>query len=308
VEGGTRLPEIVARVLPAVVSITTREIADTQFNRQVVRRGLGSGFIIDPRGYILTNHHVVEGAPEIKVALADGRRFLATLVGADRFSDLAVLKIDAKALPVLRVGDSRRLRVAETVIAIGNPLWLEGGPTVTVGIVSALGRSMEEDGLPVRHDLVQTDAAINPGNSGGPLIDVRGRVVGINTAIVPSAHGIGFAISIDQVKPIVKRLLAGGRVERASPGFAGVTVTPQLAWANDLAVERGVLVTRVDRPDGAPGVVTGDIVTAVDGESIATLHQLHDVLARHRAGETVELTVRRAAAVVHLRAVLEAER
>ena len=165
--GRTGVPAIVARALPAVVSITTRQIERDQFNQPVPTRGLGSGFIVDRRGHILTNNHVVEGAEQIKVTLPDERAFRATLVGADRFTDLAVLKIEAKDLSVLPLGDSSRLVVGETVVAIGSPLWIEGGPTVTVGVVSALGRSMEESGLPILHDLIQTDAAINPGNSGG---------------------------------------------------------------------------------------------------------------------------------------------
>ncbi len=306
---GQRLPAIVARVLPAVVSITTREIDRDQFNQEVVRRGLGSGFIVDRRGYVLTNHHVVEGAAEIKVALSDGRRFRAALVGVDRLTDLAVLKIEGGTLPVLALGASHRLRIAETVIAIGSPLWLEGGPTVTVGIVSALGRSMEQDGLPALHGLVQTDAAINAGNSGGPLVDLDGRVIGINTALIPTAHGIGFAISIDSARPVVRALIAHGRVERASLGLAAVSVTPQLAWANDLPLEQGVLVTRVD--DGGPaagaGVMAGDVIARLDDGVVKGLHDLHEALARRRAGNVVELEIWRAGDTVRLRAAVGAE-
>src|SRR5262249_33835325 len=165
--GVRTVPVVVARTVPAVVSITTRQISHDQFNQPVRTRGLGSGFIVDPKGYILTNAHVVGGAEEIKVGLADGRTFAGALVGMDPFSELAVVKIEGRRLPALALGDSTKLAVGETVVAIGNPLWLEGGPTVTVGVVSALVRSMEEEGLPVLHDLIQTGAAINPGNSGG---------------------------------------------------------------------------------------------------------------------------------------------
>lgn len=306
---GQRLPAIVARALPAVVSITTREIDRDQFNQEVVRRGLGSGFIVDPRGYVLTNHHVVDGASEIKVALTDGRRFRAALVGADRVTDLAVLKIDGGKLPTLALGASRRLRIAETVIAIGSPLWLEGGPTVTVGIVSALGRSMEQEGLPALHGLVQTDAAINAGNSGGPLVDLDGRVIGINTALIPTAHGIGFAISIDSARPVLRALITSGRVERGSLGLAAVSVTPQLAWANDLPMEQGVLVTRVDAggPAADAGLVAGDVIARLDDGVVKGLHDLHEALARRRAGQVVDLEVWRAGDTVRLRAAVGAE-
>ena len=137
------------------------------------------------------------------------------------------------------MGDSDRLRIGETVVAIGNPLWTEGGPTVTVGVVSALKRSMEQEGLPVLHHLIQTDAAINPGNSGGPLVSLDGRVVGINTALIPSAHGIGFAIAVNTAKPVLAALIANGRIVRPALGLTAVSVTPQVAYVNDLAVERG---------------------------------------------------------------------
>jgi serine protease Do len=236
--GSQPVPRIVARVLPAMVSVTTRLIERDQFNQPLPTRGLGSGFIVDRRGYVLTNFHVVDDAEEIKVTLSDGRSFRGTLVGADRFTDLALLKIEGTGLAAVGLGDSSRLAVGETVIAIGSPLWIEGGPTVTVGVVSALGRSMEQAGLPILHNLIQTDAAINPGNSGGPLLNLRGEVVGINTAVIASAHGIGFSISINEAKPVVRELMTHGRIVRASLGVVGVSVTPQVAYANNLPVER----------------------------------------------------------------------
>jgi S1-C subfamily serine protease len=303
------LPAVVARVLPGVVGIVTRQIERDQFNREVVQPGLGSGFIVDQRGFVLTNLHVVDGATEIKVALVDGRRFRAALVAADRFTDLAVLKIDGTGLPALPLGDSRALRIAETVIAIGSPLWL-GGPTVTVGVVSALGRSMEQDGLPVLHNLVQTDAAINPGNSGGPLVDVHGRVVGINTALIPSAHGIGFAIAIADVKPVLEVLMAGGRIERASLGVGAVSVTPQLAWTNELPMEAGALVIRVDEqgPGFAAGLMVGDVILAIGERPVLGLHDLHEVLFERRPGTTIDVRAWRGGTTLHLRARLGVER
>ena len=308
-EGQVGVPAMVARVLPAVVSITTRQIERNQFNEPVPTRGLGSGFIVDRQGHVLTNHHVIEGAQEIKVALANGRLFRATLVGADRFSDLAVLKIAGKGLPALPWGDSAKLAVGESVVAIGSPLWIEGGPTVTVGVVSALGRSMEQPGLPMLHNLIQTDAAINPGNSGGPLLNLKGAVIGINTAIIASAHGIGFAISGGTAKRVVEELIAKGRVVRPSLGLVAISLTPQVAYVNDLPVERGALVIRVDEggPAATAGIEPGDVVRSVGGKAIRDLHHLHDVLSQHRIGETVDVTVWRAGSMVPLRPVLGAE-
>ncbi len=302
----TTVPAIVARAIPAVVSITTRQIERDQFNRPISTRGLGSGFIFDRRGYVLTNHHVVAGADQIKVTLSDERNFRASLVGADPFTDLAVLKLEGKGFATIPLGDSRQLKVGETVVAIGSPLWIEGGPTVTTGVVSALGRTMEQDGLPMLHELLQTDAAINAGNSGGPLLDLSGRVVGINTAVIASAHGIGFAISIDTAKPVVRELIARGRVVRPSLGLVAVSLTPQIAYANDLPIERGVLVLRVDAdgPAEAAGLEPGDVIVTLGTSPVKNLHHFHEALARHRIGETVEVSLWREGQTLARSAVL----
>jgi serine protease Do len=304
---GGAVPGVVSRALPAVVSIVTRQIEQDQFNQAVPTRGLGSGFIVDARGYILTNNHVVEGAQDIKVTLTDRRSFRAVLVGADPFSDLAVLKIDGAKLPVLALGDSRRLTVGETVIAIGNPLWLEGGPTVTVGVVSALGRSMEEEELPVLHNLIQTDAAINAGNSGGPLLNLRGQAIGINTAVIPSAHGIGFAISAHTATPVLRALMTSRRIARPSIGVRAVSLTPQVAYANDLPLERGALVISAGSggPADAAGFEPKDVIVAIAETPVTDLHHLHELLQRHRIGEPVDVTVWRNGATLTLRPVPE---
>ena len=306
-EGRAGVPAMVARVRPAIVSITTRQIERDQFNQPVPTRGLGSGFIFDRRGYIVTNSHVVDGAEQIKVTLPDERTFRATLVGTDRFTDLAVLKIEGKNFPFVSFGESSRLAVGETVVAIGSPLWIEGGPTVTTGVVSALGRSMEQPGLPMLHNLIQTDAAINPGNSGGPLLNLAGRVVGINTAVIASAHGIGFAISSAIAKPVLRELIATGRIVRPSLGAVAVSVTPQVAYANELPIERGALVVRVDEGGAGDvaGLKPGDVITALDGRAVKDLHHLHEALARHRIGEAVEVSLRRDGRTLVVEAVLE---
>lgn len=292
---GADVPTIVARVLPAVVSITTRHVHEGQDRGTHVQRGLGSGVIVDARGYILTNHHVVDGADQIKVSLPDERVFTGRLIGADPTTDLAVIKIDGKRLPVAMLGDSARLRVGEPVVAIGNPLWIEGGPTVTAGVVSGLNRSMEQEGLPVLHHLIQTDAAINAGNSGGPLVNRAGQVVGVNTALIPSAHGISFAIPTSIARPVLRALIAGGKVIRPGLGLVAVSVTPQVAFANDLAVERGALIVDIEQqgPADEAGLRKGDVITAVRGERVRDLHDFHAAIWRRKAGETVELTIGR---------------
>ena len=306
-EGRRGVPAMVARVLPAVVSITTRQIERDQFDQPVVTPGLGSGIIVDPRGYILTNDHIVDGVEQIKVALADERTFPGTLVGRDPFSDLAVLRIDGKNLPVATLGDSSRLAIGETVVAIGNPLWIEGGATVTAGVVSGLGRSTEQEGLPVLHNLIQTDAAINPGNSGGPLVDLGGRVIGINTAVIASAHGIGFAIPINAARPVMKALVAGRRLTRTSLGLLAVSLRPQLAYVYDLPLERGALVRRVEPggPAERAGLVPGDVITGLGERPVKDLHHLHEQMALYNPGDAVGLRVWRDGRTLTIRAVLE---
>jgi serine protease Do len=208
-------------------------------------------------------------------------------------------------LPVAAFGDSARLALGETVLAIGHPVGVDGGPTVTVGVVSGLGRWMEDPGLPTLFHLIQTDAAINPGNSGGPLVNLAGQVVGINTALVPSAQGISFAISINSAKPVLSALVASRRVTRPSLGLAAVTVAPQVNDGDGFP-ERGVLVLRVEPggPADSAGLMAGDVITALGGRAVRTLRDLHDLLSHRRIGDGVDMTIWREGQNLSLRAVL----
>ncbi len=269
-------------------------------------RGLGSGFIINPEGHIVTNNHVVDGATQIRVKLSDGREFSGKVVGRDSKTDLALLKIEAKNLPVIPLGDSAALQVGEPVMAIGNPFGLE--QTVTTGIVSGTGRVI--GGGPY-DDFIQTDASINPGNSGGPLINAKGQAVGINTAIFSQTGGsvgIGFAIPVNMAKTVVTQLADAGHVVR---GWLGVTVqpvTPELAKSFNRPDTTGVLVSGVS--DGSPaeraGVKSGDIIVEFDGKKIARSGDLPRFVAESTVGRQVPMTVVRDGKPVTLTAKIEA--
>ena len=300
-----RLPDVAAvadKVRPAVAFIAVSVGGGrSQFGAQP-REGVGSGAIFDQRGYIVTNNHVVEGSQQIKVVLPDGRDFDAKLIGRDPTSDLAVIKIDGQNLPVAKLGDSDRLRVGEWVVAIGNALGLEGGPTVTAGVVSAVKRTVELPSGGSIEGAIQTDTAINPGNSGGPLINLNGEIVGINTLIAGQvtpdyqAQGIGFAIAINNAKPIISSLIASGRVERPWLGVSATTLTPAIAQQIGVAFVEGVLLS--DAVAGGPaaraGLRQGDVITALDGQPIKTTDDLTAALARKKVGDRVEITIRRA--------------
>ncbi len=289
--------DVIDVVQPAVVSITVQELGLGFFMQPVQSQGAGSGVIFDSQGYVLTNNHVVENANRMRIALPDGRTFEdITVVGRDSLTDLAVIKINnAKDLPKAPLGNSDELRVGDWVIAIGNALGLSGGPTVTVGIVGAMGRSISANGG-LLHDLIQTDAAINPGNSGGPLVSLKGDIIGINTAIDTRGQGIGFAVSISSAKPIIDQLLKNGKVVWPWIGIGAVTVTPGIASELELKVNEGVLVSGV--PQGAPagraGLAEGDVITHLDGQKVTTVRQLQELIRQKKIGDKVEVTVDRA--------------
>lgn len=246
----------------------------------------GSGFIISADGYVLTNDHVVKGAVAVSVSLMDGRKFEATVVGRDPINDLAVLKVPAHNLPTAVLGDSKTLEPGQWVIAIGNPYGLEN--TVTAGIISALGRPIDGQGR-----FIQTDAAINPGNSGGPLIDIEGRVIGINTAIIQSAQGIGFAIPIDTAKEVLDALITKGHVSRAWLGVTLAELNESLASQLQVLPHRGVAVYEVypDSPAQKAGLKSGDVIVTIDGKPVKTPNEASQLIRRQKVGSRCELRI-----------------
>ncbi len=253
-----------------------------------IQRSLGSGFIISKDGYIVTNNHVVEGADEIKVKLANGKKYHAKVIGRDPKTDVALIKIKAHNLVPLKIGNSDDLKVGNWVVAIGSPFGLE--QTVTAGIVSAKGRIIGEGPY---DDFIQTDASINPGNSGGPLLNMDGEVVGINTAIIKSGQGIGFAIPSDLAENIVAQLKKSGKVTRGWMGVAIQNITPQLADYYGLKQNQGVLVAKVykNNPAYKAGIKTGDIIIRVNDKKIKSSRELSSNIAGHAVGENVKITL-----------------
>jgi serine protease Do len=256
--------------------------------RQKQRSG-GSGVIVDKEGYILTNNHVVEGADKIKIRLIDGREFTATVKGQDSRTDLAVLYIKAKDLPVATLGDSDKLDVGEWAIAIGSPFGLEH--TVTVGVISAKGRTGLGTGT--YEDFIQTDASINPGNSGGPLINIDGEVVGINAMIIQPGTGIGFAIPINMAKQILNDLIKQGKVVRPWLGISVQDLTPEMAEQFQVKEKEGVLVAQIHPGTGAEkaGLTSGDIIKSVDDKAIKNVNELIKEIQKKKVGQKVKLSV-----------------
>jgi len=300
---GDRLtvPEVVQRLRPSVVHILTESATFGTFGQVVPSEGVGTGFIIDERGYIVTNNHVVvrpdtcdQPARRITVTLYDGRKLSAQVVGTDPATDLAVLKVEATGLAPAPLGSSAALQVGEEVVAIGNALDLPGGPSVTKGVVSAKGRLIQESECGVTiPDAIQTDAIINPGNSGGPLVNMRGEVVGITTAVIRGSlvEGLGFAIPIDLARSIIEELIAKGKVERAYLGILVVDVTPSLARELDLPVEKGVGVQDVvpGGPADRAGLRPGDIIVRIGGQEVDNSGELLEALRRLRPGQEVSV-------------------
>jgi len=277
-------------VAPAVVHI---DVSSHREGRD--RQGTGSGFFFTPDGLLLTNSHVVHGARELRVSTQDGERFTADILGDDPDSDLAVVRVSARAAPHVRFGHSGKLRMGQIAIAIGNPLGFEH--TVTAGVVSALGRSLRASTGRLIDDVIQTDAALNPGNSGGPLVDSRGQVIGVNTAIIPGAQGICFAVAGDTAQWVLAQLLAHGRVRRGWLGVAGMNapLARRIARHHGIENESGVRVRSVEKnsPAAVAGIESGDLIVRYDGETISGIDRLQQVLNLSRIGKNCEIQVLR---------------
>jgi serine protease Do len=322
------------RVGPAVVSITTSEtvtapsvpfggLPDDLFRRffgfgpedekgeggptqRFERRGLGSGVIVDPSGYILTNNHVVSGAQQITVRLADDREFKAKVIGADPPTDVALVKIEAEKLPVAELGDSDKTQVGDWVIAIGAPFGLEH--TVTAGIVSATGR--HNVGIASYESFIQTDAAINPGNSGGPLVNMHGQIIGMNTAIASQSGGymgVGFAVPANMAREVMKQLREKGEVVRGWLGVGIQRLTPDLAESMKLKPDQGVLVSRVFEggPADKAGLKAGDVIVELSGKPVKAPYELQNAVAWTAPGKTIDLVVLRGGKRMELKATVE---
>jgi S1-C subfamily serine protease len=281
----------VEEIGPAVVNVEVRGPG----GRRGESAGSGSGFIFTPDGFILTNSHVVHGATRIEVSLADGRRFTADLIGDDPETDLAVVRIDAPDLAWARLGDSGELKVGQLVIAVGNPLGFSA--TVTAGVVSALARSFRSRAGRLIDNVIQTDAALNPGNSGGPLVTARGEVVGVNTAIIPMAQGICFAIPSNTAMFVASRLMRDGRVKRSYIGVGGqnVPLHRRVVRFHNLSTDTGVQVTQIEpqSPAARAGLLEGDTIVALDQTPVAGIDDLHRLLTEEKVGVPGALTVLR---------------
>ena len=298
----------VEKVSPAVVNIDVHQsVRSRRRSEPQERHGGGSGFIFTPDGLVLTNSHVVHDASRIEVAVADGRRFPARIIGDDPATDLAVIQIDGSGLSAVTLGDSQALRVGQLVIAIGNPYGFQS--TVTAGVVSALGRSLRSYSGRLIEDVVQTDASLNPGNSGGPLVASDGRVVGVNTATILPAQGLCFAIGINTAKFVASRLLRDGRIRRSYIGVSAQTVPihRRLVRYYDLLKETGLVVlsTEPNSPAQKAGLREGDVIIALEGQPVAGVDDLHRLLTEVRVGATSELTVLRGTERHHLAIVPE---
>jgi S1-C subfamily serine protease len=309
------------KALPAVVNITSTAVTYDFFYGAVPQQGMGSGFVIDAEGHILTNYHVVEGARQVEVTTSDKKKYKAQIVGTDPVHDLAVIQIPNKSVPQAEIGDSKSLVVGQKVYAIGNPFGLSG--TMTRGIISSIRSLRGQRGF--IDEAIQTDAAINPGNSGGPLLNARGQVIGINTMIltggVEQSAGIGFAIPINTAKAVLDDLVHLGRVRRPELGVRTIPIGPELANQLGLAADSGLLVVDVVPGSAAdraglragterayvgnyPIMLGGDLLVAIDGQPIEDQQDLSHVMQNHRSGDTVTVTIYRGKKRMDIKVVL----
>lgn len=296
-----------SRVVTSVAEWVSPAVMRIQVQDSRGRGGSGSGFIFTPDGLIITNNHVVHGARQIKVSAPDGGDFLAQLIGEDPDTDLAVLRIDAPGLRAVKLGDSRKIRVGQLVVAIGNPYGFQH--TITAGVVSALGRSLRSQSGRLIEDVIQTDAALNPGNSGGPLVNSLGEVIGVNTATILPAQGLCFAISVNTAQFIASKLIRDGVVRRSYIGVQAQTapLNRMIARYHDLQHRSGALVLAPEpgSPAAKAGLQEGDVIIALAGEPVEGVDVLHRLLSEERIGISTPLTVLRGTRRIDLRVVPE---
>ena len=285
----------VQNVSPAVVSVATLRMLRHRRFETIPIRGMGSGIIFHSNGGILTNYHIVEDAQRVRIVTSEGKKFEGEVLGTDAMSDIAIVKVEGEGLPAAKLGDSDSLVAGQIAIAIGNPFgFFLPGPTVTVGVVSGLKRHMHLDNH-MYEDLVQTDASINPGNSGGPLVDSSGLVIGVNTANIPFAQGIGFAIPINTARKIAKEIIEHGRVIRPYLGISSLTVNREIADSYELQCESGVLVVEVGRgsPAQRSGIYAGDVILEADKMPLKETEDLRHIIKEKNVGDSIELTISR---------------
>ena len=285
-----QVTEAVERLSESVVSIDSVRVTRDFRYGLVPIEGKGSGLIIDRKGYVITNNHVIDEATRVQIHLKDGRTFLGEVVGSDSSTDIAVIKVDADNLPAASLGDSEKLKVGQIALAIGNTLGLQGGPTVSMGVVSALGRPLPGTDF-IFEGLIQTDTAINPGNSGGPLADIGGNVIGMNTAMIPFAQGVGFAIPVNTMKWVVQQILEKGRVIRPWLGISGANMNQAIARRYDLPADSGVLVVEVDSrgPAYEAGMRVGDVITLIGAHAVKQMKDILVALSKLAIKEEVEV-------------------
>jgi len=278
----------VEKLSESVVGIDSTKLARDYRFGLVPIEGQGSGVIIDSKGTIVTNHHVIDDAAKVQVNLKDGRSFVGEVIGSDPATDVALVRVNASDLPYATLGDSESLHVGQFALAIGNALGLPGAPTVSLGVISALGRPLPGTDF-VIEGLIQTDAAINPGNSGGPLADLDGRVIGLNTAMIPFAQGVGFAIPSETIKRVIEQISKQGRVIRPWLGISGFDVNRSVAKRYGLSMESGVLLAEVlrDGPSYRSGLREGDIVVSIGESKVNDMKSLVTALSKFAIGEEV---------------------